>query len=229
MQFNKTLKTLLRAKQEGQNDSYKAGFNDALALLDQEEQHIEFERQLELNEQVNEHFHGEEPPHKYVEESKHEEVEHLEEKIDEIAQETVSELALFKDEVKEDSSTEYVAAPKVQIEPESVSFDEEIGGDLKNQEELHPEKFITQSKNQLQELYDEDLIADQGFRVGMIDDDKEIDKPVAEDVEENILKDKHITVGDDVHLDDEEMKKHRQLAAIAEARRKAKEEEDEDE
>lgn len=224
MQFNKTLKTLLRAKQEGQNDSYKAGFNDALALLDQEEQHIEFERQLELNEQVNQHFHVEEPPHKYVEESKYEEVEHLEEKIDEIAQETVSELALFKDEVKEDSSTEYVAAPKVQIEPESISFDEEIVGDLKNQEELHPEKFITQSKNQLEELYDEDLIANQHPN-----DDKGIDKPVAEDAEENIQKDKHITVDDDVQLDDEEMKKHRQLAAIAEARRKAKEEEDEDE
>lgn len=224
MQFNKTLKTLLRAKQEGQNDSYKAGFNDALALLDQEEQHIEFERQLELNEQLNQHFHSEAPPHKYVEESKHEEVEHLEEKIDEIAQETVSELALFKDEVKEDSSTEYIAAPKVQIEPESVSFDEEIGGDLKDPEQLHPEKFISQSKNHLEEPYDEDLIADQHSY-----DDKEIDKPVAEDVEENIQKDKHITVDDDVQLDDEEMKKHRQLAAIAEARRKAKEEEDEDE
>lgn len=224
MQFNKTLKTLLRAKQEGQNDSYKAGFNDALALLDQEEQHIEFERQLELNEQLNQHFHGEEPPHKYVEENKHEEVEHLEEKIDEIAQETVSELALFKDEVKEDSSTEYIAAPKVQIEPESVSFDEEIVGDLKDPEQLHPEKFITHSKNHLEELYDEDLIANQHPSV-----DNEIDKPVAEDVEENIQKDKHITIDDDVELDDEEMKKHRQLAAIAEARRKAKEEEDEDE
>jgi hypothetical protein len=40
MQFEKTLKTLLRAKQEGQNDSYKAGFNDALNLLEQEEDKI---------------------------------------------------------------------------------------------------------------------------------------------------------------------------------------------
>ncbi|WP_407350352.1 hypothetical protein VNN41_09925 [Lactococcus garvieae] len=43
MHFNKTLKTLLRAKQEGQSEAYKAGFNDALNLLEQEEAQIQWE------------------------------------------------------------------------------------------------------------------------------------------------------------------------------------------
>lgn len=230
MQFNKTLKALLRAKQEGQNDSYKAGFNDALALLDQEERHIEFEKQTNFSEEVPQHFHVVKDSDKNIEGYQHQEEVNLDEKFEKVAKEAINELATFKEEINNTFSSDYATSPKLKTEPEDFSlFDE----DIQEATHLSLEENLPQSMSQMEGAYGKGvLVTPLGknlMKEQPLNEDKEIAEDVSEEDEKDASKDKHNNVGVDEQLDDEEIKKQRQLAALASARRKAQEEDDEDE
>lgn len=226
MQFNKTLKTLLRAKQEGQNDSYKAGFNDALALLDQEEQHIEFENQTDFSEKVPQHFHVAKDSYKSVEDYQHQKEVNLNEEFEKVAKEAINELAPFKEEINNNFTSDYATSPKLKTEPEDFSlFDEAALEDVQKATHLNSEENLKQGTSQREGVYGKGvLVTPLGknlMKEQSLNEDKEIEKDAP--------KDKHDNVGVDEPLDDEEIKKQRQLAALASARRKAQEDDDEEE
>lgn len=196
MQFDKTLRTMLRTKQEGKNDSYKAGFNDALALLDQEEKHIALEGDEYVHEDIEE---------QHIPMTKR---EHLEEKMETFTQEATRALDEIKEEVLEPSFEDEGVLPRFQIEPENFSFN-------------------LQSQEQLEEFYDKDVVESSEAHVfeesEHVHQDKNSDKTQDEDVHEQ----QHVDVGENIALDEEELKKQRQLEALALARREAQEEEEE--
>ncbi|MFD2254424.1 hypothetical protein ACFSJM_08740 [Lactococcus formosensis subsp. bovis] len=235
MQFNKTLKALLRAKQEGQNDSYKAGFNDALALLDQEEQHIEFENQTNFSQEVPQHFHVVKDSDTNVERYQHQEEINLDEKFEKVAKEAINELATFKEERNNTFTSDYATSPKLKTVPEDFSlFDEDALGDVKEATHLSSEENLTQSISQTAGGYGKGVLVTPLGKELMKDqplnEDKEIEGDISEEDEKDASKDKHNNIGVDEQLDVEEIKKQRQLAALASARRKAQEDdEDEDE
>lgn len=202
MQLDKVLRTMIRTKQEGKNDSYKAGFNDALTLLDQEEQHIVFEEEVYRTKDV------EKAPHVSPHVSSTAEGEAVEKRMALLSQETTQALANLEDGC-ESSSLETVSFPHVQATPEPFTFNlqsqeqEEAlydkGGRERSVKEIKEETEVFQDKNSDKK------------------DDKDIEAHPQDDRDE------------EVQLDEEELKKQRQLEALAEARRKAQEEDEDDE
>lgn len=218
MLFNKTLRALLRAKQEGQNDSYKAGFNDALALLDQEEQHIEFEflqtdRTFEgsnSHKHVYVHENDDENKCNHIVKNPHDAMERVEERAEEIEKQALSELAPL---LGENNSSDYVEAPKISVEPEKFSLEETLEEGFKNVE-INDSTMVSTS------------IIEDNSQEDLEDQYKYKHKHKHKNKDENVVENKHEDVELTGDLDDDEVKKQRQLAALALARRKVKEEDD---